>query len=248
MEDINPHHENFLTLKGKFLAKKKDLKEIQDFVDELHDIYKTSSNKKQKYILHILSKLHLYLNELQQDENFDFRKIAESFFEKYDTNTSSETIASYLLFKASFEIGQNKDIQEGIKIAKRALESKWRTGHLKSIARILCIDKNNISILREAINSSGGDLYPPTVADLNADIYVTEGEFEKALEIIDEQRANSHLSLAEFLLSKSYMLLRIGRNSEVIKLIDSKIDSVKGISEKDILIINREVAKKSIRA
>lgn len=246
MASINPEHENFLTLKTKFLETKNDLKELLDFAEELHDIYITSSKRKQKYILNNLSKIFMHLNELYQTEDFEYKKISNSFIDKYDSDASGDTIASYLVFKATYQIGQYKNIQDGIALAKRALDSKWRGSHLSAIFNIMLIDKNNISILRETVNAPNSDLYIAAVAKANADLYVAEGDFDNAISVIDEAYSTGHLNLAEHMLSKSYIQLKAKRYSDAISFIDSKILGVKDIHKKDILIINREVAKKAL--
>lgn len=246
MEVINPQHENFLTLKSNFIQRKKDLKSIDDFICELNEIYSISPVRKKKYVLNILSKLHLHLNDLQESVDFDFKTIASSFLDKYESEKHGDNLTSYLLFKSIFAIGQNKDIQEGIRLGKLALEAKWRASHLTSIVNILCIDKNNISFIRDSVISSGSEVVSSSLARVKAELYVYEGLFSDAIKVIDECYEVGKIGVSEFLLSKSYILLKGNMNEEVIGFIDSKVHSIKNVETKNVLIINREVAKKAL--
>ncbi|HIF6265091.1 TPA: hypothetical protein ACX3KG_006202, partial [Raoultella ornithinolytica] len=73
----------------------------------------------------------------------------KNFIEEYEEYKNESAITPFIIFKARYEIGCNKNINAAISLAKEAMDSPWRNNHIQSIVDILLIDKSNIPLVED---------------------------------------------------------------------------------------------------
>ncbi|WP_241593428.1 hypothetical protein [Rosenbergiella epipactidis] len=242
---INPEHFRTLELNQEFLEKKKDITELLSFEKQLRIIYSKSSKKKRLKVLDIISKTYIFLNELPPDDNFDYKKLVEDFFEFIGADEENTNVASYLVLKSLYSIGRLKEISKGIALAKKSLDAKWSSRYINIISSILLIEDSNIPILSEAINSPSSNINSSQVKRINVDILVAQNKFDDAINLINISYDSKIFSFSDYVIAKTYTLLKSGRYAEVISFVGDNIDKVKDANKRDVIIINREVAKKN---
>lgn len=244
IRDINPTHETYLYIYSSFSISTREEEKILLCINELSNEYNYSSKNKKLNILTHLTKLHLALFE--SDSQKEIPELMEGFINKYENDNNISSIAPFILFKARYEIGCNRNIESGISLAKDAMESRRKSNYIQEIVRILMIDKNNIQLIDDFIDSLPRDTSKITIYKLKSQIYLLKENYEKAIEFID-YAYEEKLDLSSFILTKSYIFLLNKQYEKAIKIINESIDKIKDVREKDMLIINREIAKKELK-
>ncbi|HBB7198988.1 TPA: SIR2 family protein [Escherichia coli] len=244
IKDVNPTHDTYLSLYTDFTCALQKKEEALLCIDKLSNVYKTSSKNKKRNILKYLTQLHLSLFETDFDENTP--GLMKDFIDKYEEEGDIARIAPFIIFKARYEIGCNRDIKAGIELAKEAMNCPWKNNHTDSIIDILLIDKNNIKLAEEFIDSLPRNKSEITILKLKSDIASLNGDYEKAIILLDEAYEKGY-GFSDYILGKSYTNLLAGNYKETIKITNENLEKIKDYREKDVLIINREVAKKKQR-
>ncbi|PHM24795.1 SIR2 family protein [Xenorhabdus budapestensis] len=240
---INPTHDTYMYIYSTYSCVTQEKTHILNCIDELSNEYKTSSKNKRKNILKYLTKLHLSLFETDYDKNTP--SLVKEFIEKYEEDKSESAISSFILLKARYEIGFNKNIELGISLAKEAMDSPGRNNYIQSIVDILLIDKNNIPLVEDFLETLPRNSSRLLVLKIKSEILSMKGDYCASLKLIDEAY-KEQWNFGSYLVTKSYTNLLAKNFDEVLKIIDSNLDKIKDVSEKDVLIVNREIAKKKL--
>lgn len=241
INEINPTHDTYLSLYTDFTCALQKKEKTLLCIETLSNIYKTSSKNKKRNILRYLTKLHLSLFETDFDENTP--SLMKGFIDKYEEEGDIARIAPFIIFKARYEIGCNRDINAGIELAKEAMNHPWKSNHADSIVDILLINKNNIKLAEEFIDSLPRNKSEITILKLKSDIASLNSDFKKAIELLDEAYDKGY-GFSNYILGKAYTNLLAGNYKETINIVNENLDKIKDYRERDVLIINREVAKK----
>ena len=241
IKKINPTHDTYLTLYTDFTCTLQKKEETLSCIETLSNVYKTSSKNKKRNILKHLTKLHLSLFETDFDENTP--SLMKGFIDKYEEEGDVARIAPFIIFKARYEIGCNKDIKAGIELAKEAMDCPWKNNHIDSIIDILLIDKNNIKLVEEFIDSLPRSISEITLLKIKSDIAVLNNDYKKAIKLLDEAHEKGY-EFSDYILAKAYTNLLAGNHKETIKIVNDNLNRIKDYRERDVLLINREVAKK----
>ncbi|RCW99897.1 MULTISPECIES: SIR2 family protein [Kosakonia] len=243
LKAINPIHDTYLSIYADFSSSSRKKENIKSSIDYLSEVYRNSSRTKKKYILKYLTQLHLSLFEVDDDD--DTSKIMKDFIVKYEEDKYESAIAPFILFKARYEIGCNKNINGGITLAKEAMDSPWRNNHIESIADILLAEPENIQVVEDFLDSLPRDVSEVTILKIKSDICNLRKEFDRSIEFLNEARKKKW-DLGSYILAKSYTFLLKEEYEKAIEITNENIDKIKDYREKDILTINRETAKKKL--
>ena len=84
-----------------------------------------------------------------------------------------------------------------------------------------------------------------TLNMIKSDIAVEKGLYNEALDYIDLAYKNG-IPFEDYLIRKSYILLRYEKYHQVKNLLDSNNSKVKSSAGRDLLLINRELAAKNL--
>lgn len=243
IKEINPIHDTYLYLYSSYVNDKKDKTETLKCIEILGEAFKASSKSKKKKILRYLSSIHLGLFEIESEE--DNKELMENFIAKYSEDKDTSNIAPFIIFKARYEIGCNKDIDKGISLAKEAMDSIWRHNHIQSIVDILLIDKNNIPLIDEFLESLPRDTSEILLLKIKGEVARHKKDYMLALKLFDDAHKKKW-DFGAYITAKVYTLLLARNYNEAIRIADHSITKIKDVRDRDVLIINRETAKKRI--
>lgn len=244
IKEINPIHDTYLYLYSEHSSSTQKKEDVLSCIDTLTSVYTTSSKNKKKNILKYLTQLYLSLFEADYDD--ETPTLMRNFIEKYEEDKDISCIAPFIIFKAKYEIGCNKNVSKGILLAKEAIDSPWRNAHIQSIADILLINKDNISFVEEFIDNLPRDASEIVILKIKSDISHLKGDYPAALAFI-EKAHEKKWDFGSYILAKAYSNLLAENYKAAIDIIDDNIDKIKDFREKDVLIINREIAKKKLK-
>ncbi|HID3529016.1 TPA: SIR2 family protein [Serratia marcescens] len=243
LKKINPIHDTYLYIYSDFSSSTQNKKDILSCISILSEAYRISSKNKRKNILKYLTQLHLSLFESDYDE--DTPELMKNFIKTYNEDKNEASIAPFILFMARYEIGCNRNIEKGISLAKEAMDSPWRNNHIQNIADILLIDKNNIPLLEEYLEGLPRDTSEILISKIKSDISTMKENYTSSLDLL-ENAFEKKLDFSSYILAKSYINLLAKQYNEVIRIADENIEKIKDFREKDVLIVNREIAKKKL--
>ncbi|WP_220708591.1 SIR2 family protein [Citrobacter freundii] len=249
----NPIHDTYLQLYSDHICSSQKRKKIFECIDDLNEAYKISSKSKRKNILKYLTQLHLSLFEIgvTEDEDdkidvkFDLSLYMKNFITQYEDEYDVSSIAPFIIFKARYEIGCNKNIQAGINYAIEAMESPWYNDYIQLIVDILLIDRTNIPMVEEFLDTLPRDTSESLILKIKSDIAYLKHDYSTSLALLDEA-LDKKLNFGSYILAKTFINLLARNYHETIELVNKNIDKVKDVNEKDILIVNRELAKKKL--
>ncbi|WP_310607320.1 SIR2 family protein [Buttiauxella brennerae] len=243
IKKINPTHDTYLYLYSEHSSSIQIKDDVLTCINVLSAAYTTSSKNKKKNILKYLTKLHLSLFEA--DYNHETPNLMKNFIDKYEEYPDESNIAPFIIFKAKYEIGCNKNIQEGIRLAKQAIDSPWRNNHFQGIVEILLIDKDNIPFVEDLLDSLPRDTSELLLLKIKSDISNLKGDYNTSMQLI-EKAHEKKMDISDYTLAKAYVHLLAENYTAAIRIIDTNIDKIKDFRERDVLIINREIAKKKL--
>ncbi|MET4862269.1 SIR2 family protein [Morganella morganii] len=247
IKTINPIHDTYLYIYSSHVSDSRNKKAMFECISVLSDVYNVSSKNKRKNILKYLSRLHMGLFESDDDKDGedDIYNIMSEFINKYSKDKEESSIAPFIIFKARYEIGYHKNIEAGLSLAKDAMDSLWRNNHIQSISDILLIDKNNIPLVEDFIDNLPKDTSSVVKLKIKSDILVYKKDFKSAIDLIEEAYKKKW-DYSHYILAKVYTNLLAKNYNEVIKIVDGSINKIKDVREKDVLMINRSLAKKEL--
>ncbi|EPK6499805.1 SIR2 family protein [Klebsiella aerogenes] len=240
---INPIHDTYLYLYSTFTNECHKKPEILECIDVLSHAYEISSKNKRRNILNYLSALHLGLFETEYES--DTPDLMKNFITKYEEDKTESSIAPFIIFKARYEIGCNKDISTAISLAKEAMDSPWRHNHIQNIVDILLTDKSNIPLVEEFLENLPRDASEIQILKVKADILSLKRDFSSALSLMEEAH-KKRWDFGSYALAKVYANLLAREYHKAIRIADESLLKIKDFRERDVLIINREIAKKKL--
>ncbi|MDQ9126262.1 SIR2 family protein [Serratia fonticola] len=243
MKSINPTNTNYLGVLTSHISESQDHPKVRELISNLTGLFETTSRSKKKYLLRHLSVLHSCL--LDSDEIDDSRKLMKKFIDDYSNEKKESQIAPFLIFKARYYIGLERNVELAINCAKAAMDAIWRNNEIEKICDLLLIDENNVDIVDEYLNALPNDVPETLVLKIRSDMMRIKGNYKESIELLDKAH-NSGWDFSGYILSKTYLNLCAENYEKVIEISNESIDKVKSYREKDILIINREVAKKRL--
>lgn len=241
MWDINPTHTRYVTLKTSHICEKKDFELMKEYINHLDELYKISAIHKRKYILRSLCVLHTNLNKF--DDKQTVVKLYSDFFDKYFKGfDEDELIAPLLTCRAGYLISHEKDINAAFSLAKKSVDAKWADDYAESIYSILIISEENFDFIEEFLENLPSDA---NKFKLQSSFYVVKKNYADAMKFLDKAH-DEGISHSDYILNSSFINLCAGNYDVVISEVDSNIECIKSIYNKDVLVVNRELAKKKI--
>jgi len=243
IKNINPLHDTYFFIYSSHVGEGKKKDEILACIETLSNAYNISSKNKKKNILKHLSSIHLHLFETENA--IETHEIMNKFIIKYDDDKEISNIAPFIIFKARYEIGCNKDIFKGIELAKEAIDSPWRNNHIESIFDILIIDNENIPMLEAFLSNLPRDTSEILLLRLRSEILTRQKDYSGAIKMLDEA-LNKKWDIGSYSLAKIYINLLAEDYHQAVKTADDNLGKIKDYREKDALIINREIAQKKL--
>lgn len=244
IKEKNPIHDTYLNIYSDFSCSQQNKEEIIECISSLAKIYEHSSKIKKRSILKYLT--DLYSSLFDTDYEIDERKtLMKKFIDEYNDEKDIAEIASFTLFKARYEIGCNKNLSVGIELAKEALNSRGKNSCLLRIIDILLFDKANIPLVEDLIDNLSRDISNQLLLEIKCELFTLKSDYKRALECLDEAFKEDLIS-SSYIIKKTYINLLAENYQDTINIVTDELDKIKNVKERDVLIINREFAKKKL--
>jgi len=243
MQEINPAHLKYIGIRVSETCKTKKIGKIKNQIDTLNNIYSKSSVKKRRSILGRLCDLHASL--IGSEEKDESILLLKTFFDTYSELEESKLTSSFYTCKALYYIAYFNNISEASSLARKAIDAIWSADEFNNIYNILSIDESNDDFLDEYINSVPPSPHGVVYNKVMSDYHHKKKNFDEALVFLQRAYDNG-LPYTTLLMHRSYINLCKGDYNIVLNELEENIPHVKSLSEKGVLIVNRELAKKKL--
>jgi NAD-dependent SIR2 family protein deacetylase len=220
----NPESPLTLSISVNHAVWKNDYSYTKKLMEELLKLEKRSSKSAKKRILFLANKLATTYPDL--DDNKGFKIELESFYEDFVKDQNIKNNPTLLLAKASYFIGQKRNIDKAISYFNMALECQNIQSNLASILNIAkIIENDSMKKAYDKIEENKGKISKSTHINLLSVYYEIMGQQEKALELIN-QAYNQGLSVEKFLTRATYSLLKTESYDKVLDICESYEDYI----------------------
>lgn len=239
MVDINPFHINTLEMKMKSCLHDVDIDRVINLLTELEGIYSISSNKKKEEIFELMININRKLPSFKNREKslFNSKKILDTFSTKFECNEKSLP----LLFKSECHITYDRDLSSAKKMIVSALECDDIYTTAQSCLDILLFGEQDYENANKLLEICKKDISESRYNLMLSQIRVEAHDFEEAHKYL-EKSLSSGLGYDTYLVNKSFFYLTEGANQKVLNLLGSAMAELAPGSERQALIINRELA------
>ncbi|WP_213993915.1 SIR2 family protein [Sodalis sp. dw_96] len=243
MASINPHDEDYLALRINFIKFEKTLQKTMEIITELNNIYLLSSSYKKTTILHLLLDIHSSMSNLKlKDENI---KANMALFERYSKEFSLENDATLLIFSAEHFLSFDHDLKQAKQYAVKSLDAKNFEECASKILEILMFDTIDEINCEKLLEKTKDAISEKTWLMLKWKYLVELGRYEDSYIILDKALSLG-IEYQDYLVNLTYAYLREGAYQKVINLLNINRNDYEDIHSKNILIINKELANKSL--
>lgn len=246
MEDINPNHIQYVELYSSFFPSREEFKidGFQEKIKFLTKIIDTSSLNKKKYIFSNICDLYLNLFDVKNKDNEEYIiSMINDFFDKNKDIADSHLISPFFILKSKYEISINKNLEKSLKYAKKSIDKQFSTENTRKIFNLLTLNNENLSSLDEFFSYFELKTNRSILYNLKSDYYLLKNDYEKSMFFL-EKAIDKGMNYPDYIIRKSYIYLCSNQNDKVISTVNNNIDNIISNDTKDVLIINRELAKK----
>ena len=215
-----------------------------EMTKELIELLLTSRNKKQKLIVDIICKIYF---KLSSNDSYDSKLSTLKDFVNSDigTNKKYANLASMHAIKAKYTINVERDIPKFLKIIYELSKAENSENWASFIISSLCEVGRDYKKAERYLNSIKNDISRSFFDELMFNIHVDNLNYELAIKSIEDAYENG-ISIDEYYVKKSFLLLKSQRYEQAISLINNNISMIKEKLALDTLIINREYANKKL--
>lgn len=250
MEGVNPGHVNTLRFKSEFLCSQKssdnktnleNIDKIIVLINDINHIYTVSSKTKREEVIDVLLDIHNSLMLMVAKDKA--LPVITAFIDKYIKDESEINDVGLLLFKANYSLSYEYDLMKAKKIALQAVELNGSDRHVTKILDILHYGDSDIENCENIMKRFKGKISSKSYDLAQSQILTDSKRYDEALACLDKALA-AGMHFNTYLVSYTFILLKEGSYQKVINLINQNIKYFDKPSEKNALIINREVANK----
>ncbi|KHT23564.1 hypothetical protein RC98_21105 [Pectobacterium carotovorum subsp. carotovorum] len=243
MSKIHPEHSQLLHMKSRYATTKDKIEDINVYINYISDVYKKTNSRSKRYLLKDLCDIH---NSLFDNENREHSvKLLNEFLLEHLKESDEDIIAPLLICKAKYELAYERNVDNALKYALRAVDSKWNASEADEIYSILSISEEHDEVFKDFINNLPNDYSDVKRMRLLSEISLKEGDFSLSLDYLNKA-LSAGLAYSSFLINKTFLDLCQENYEGVISDVDSNIDFVSSLNDKHVLIVNREFAKKQL--
>jgi hypothetical protein len=243
IKKVNPNHiVNFKVKNHSFINTKK----YEDTIEHIKDmkrVFKVSPQKKKDKLFNMIC--DSYADFFSYDDKGDYQKDISKFLESdfVKQYTEFKSVAAYNILKAKYYLNIERDINKHLELIEKATQSKNSNDYSNYIVDSFCQIGKNIPRAETYINGIEDDISKISFYSLLSDISLEDSKYDLALKHIEEAY-DEGLDLESYISKKSFILLCAKNYSQTISLIDINLEYINSNTTKDILRINRELAKK----
>lgn len=243
MLDTNPSHINTLRVKCEFILAQNNLDKKLELINELNEIYKTSSENKREDIIKLLTLLHYHLIEKENKEKI--AKNINDFIEKYIKDDTDKKNTGLLLFKASYILSYECDLFKAKELATYAIENNDANEYTNKILEILLHGDIDINICNRLMETLKGKISEKLFNFSFSQILTENEKYDDAIIYLDKALSNG-LHFNTYLTHLTFIYLKEKNYQKVINTVDLHLKELENDSHKNVLIINRELAVRKL--
>lgn len=243
MCEMNPYHLNTLKMKMKSCLLDSEIDSMLNLLKELDQVYLTSSKKKKEELFLLMIKINRkipsYKNRCASLQS------AQQLFDNYSKEFDSSEESIPTIFKAEYSISFDRDLKQAKELIVKSLELDGVCAQAQSVIDILTyehVDENNSLKFLEKCKV---ELEIPSYLLLKCQFCLEVKDYDAAVQSLEKALVEG-LDYKSYLINLSYVYLREGSYQKALNLIDTGIKFISHGHDKNVLIINRELAKKSL--
>ncbi len=243
MSEMNPYHLNTLKMKMKLCLLDNEIDSIVELLKELDQIYLTSSKKKKEELFLLIIEINRKLPSYKNREIS--LQCMQKLFDTYQKEFEQSENALPTIFKAEYAVSFDRDLKQAKEYILKALDFDDVCEYAQTIIDILtyeCVDEVNSWKFLEKCKT---ELEASSYLLLKCQLSLELKDYENAIQALEKALVEG-LDYKSYLVNLSYAYLREGSYQKVLNIIDTGIKSVIHGHDKNVLIINRELAKKSL--
>ncbi|WP_192022122.1 SIR2 family protein [Shewanella sp. WPAGA9] len=209
-------------------------------INELTDLLAVSKNKKQRSIVDTICTLHFNLSS-HESSTTKLNDLKEFINSEIATSNKFSNQVSVLAIKAKYAINIERDIPKFLSIIDKLTKTEHSENWANFIVTSLCDVGKDYKKAEDYLNKIKSNIQKSFFSELMVSIKTDNSKYDEALKLIEESLEDG-LSIDDYHVRKSYLLLKMGRYEQVIPLINNNLTSIRNKAVQDALIINREFA------
>lgn len=243
MCEMNPFHLNTLKMKMKLCLLDNEIDSMQDLLKELDQVYLTSSKKKKEELFLLMIKIN---RKLPSYKNRDASlQHAQQLFDLYSKEFDNSEEAIPTVFKAEYAVSFDRDLKYAKELIIRSLDLDGVCEQAQSVIDILTYEHVDEINALKFLEKCKIELELPSYLLLKCQVSLEMEDYDTAVQSLEKALVEG-LDYKTYLINLSYAYLREGAYQKALNLIETGIKSISHSHDKNVLVINRELAKKSL--
>tara|TARA_R110001592_G_scaffold102759_1_gene289855 strand:+ start:733 stop:3348 length:2616 start_codon:yes stop_codon:yes gene_type:complete len=244
-ESINDKHTKYLRMSLHSSLIENDYQNIKNKFSHILNVYETSPKIKKNILLSIICDKYPSLSEYENNSLFhnDWSEFLENEFIK--ALPKNQEPVSLMVNKVSYYLMVEKDKNKSLKALQEVMARSDTTEYVSTIINSYLELGGPYEKAYAYLYKVKDELQNKTYYSLKSMILLEEGLFDKAEEYLDKSYANG-LEYSSYLSKATYLNLRAEKYTKVMNFVERNITNIKDQSDKDVLIINRELAFKKL--
>lgn len=223
----NPEHSRSLEIQIYQIPKSSGSAALKSHINFLYEIHEKSSTTKRKKINSLICDVFTEAKNREQLHELNLEQ--EKFFERHIKDIEIEKNAKILLEKAKYFISQKRNLEAAASYLASTLECHNISSRLSDILNYARFaNRSLIPQIEEKLEQDKPNLFQEYYHDLKSDIYIENGDLDKAIEHLDKA-FNFGLKISAYLSGKTYALLMQEKYEEVIALAEAYNDKIEEI-------------------
>ncbi len=244
MSDMNPIHINTLSMKVKLNIQDANIDNLVSLLSELDEIYLTSSKRKQRDLVGLMVEINRKLPSFRLRDNS--LKCSKNLLEKYCDYFDDADESLFILYQAEHAVIYDRDLCRAKELVRKALELDDSYEVAQPMLDILLYGEPDIASANLLLEKSKHHLKEHVYFLMESQILLDSESYSDASNAIDKSLA-AGLEYDSYLVNYSYINLRQGSYQKAYDLLSSDMDNLPAGSEKEVLVVNRELALKSLK-
>ncbi|MGR2820033.1 SIR2 family protein [Vibrio vulnificus] len=240
--NINSNHITKLELAGDSFVLQKDISKLNNFFEECERIYNVSGLHKKESIVDVICSSYMSIEQYCEDDSYKkhLDNLVNSKIIRENINLHSvNMLMCYYYINVEF------DLDSARRHIDNVILNSTHGKYINKIIEILLDVYGDSESALIYLNSSKDGLTRTSYLNELFNIYVNQEKFDEAINALNKARDNG-MKKSQYAINLSFCHLKSGKYKEAIECCDWWLEKIKDLSNRDILIINREFAKKSL--
>lgn len=245
VEAMNPIAINTLSLKTNRCNQRKEYDESVKFLEELYELYRESTKPKKEYINELIDDIILLFPEYECKNKCDFKEKMKFFYLKHLQDKDIISNPELSLSKAQYYIGQEKQLSIAKKYIKDAINNIDAYRYVENILFLAkAYDDFDYTPLEKIIDEKKDDYRTCYYERIKSELYIAINKLDDAIKYI-EQSFEKGLSLNDYLVNKTFILLKQQKFDDIIILYQKYEDECSKF-DSEPFIINVQYAARQL--